>query len=239
MLGMSIQKPSTRVRPTRAQTRERLLRAAGTVFAERGYDGASLDDVAVAAGLTKGAVYSSFASKEELFYALIRERIRERLELVTKAADGRATVSDITRDTASALGELMSTQAEWSLLFIEFWARAVRDPGLRDELARERRYARGLIASLLQEQAARGGVELPVPADQLAVAVLALANGIAIEHLADPETVDASTFGVILGLLLEGLTTPDGRRAPESDAPVRLPHAPPPRPSDDKHRPGP
>ncbi len=217
---VSTQRPKVRARPTRAQTRERLLGAAGAVFAERGYDGASLDDVAVAAGLTKGAVYSSFASKEELFYAVIRERIRERLELVTKAAEGRATVLDITRDTASVLGELMSSQAEWSLLFIEFWARAVRDPDLRDELARERRHARGLIASLLQEQAAQAGVELPAPAEQLAVAVLALANGISIEHLADPETVDPSTFGVILGLLLEGLTTPGGRRAPGSDAPV-------------------
>jgi AcrR family transcriptional regulator len=199
------------VRPTRAQTRARLLKAAGTVFAERGYDRASLDDVAVAAGLTKGAVYSSFASKEELFYALMRERIRERLELVTKAVERQATVRDITRDAGSALAELISSQAEWHLLFIEFWARAVRDPDLRNEFARERRAARGLIASLLQEQAAEANVELPAPAEQLAVAVLALANGIAIEHLADPDTVDASTFGVILGLLLDGLTIPGTR----------------------------
>jgi AcrR family transcriptional regulator len=199
------------VRPTRAQTRARLLKAAGTVFAERGYDRASLDDVAVTAGLTKGAVYSSFASKEELFYALMRERIRERLELVTKAVERQATVRDIARDAGSALAELISSQAEWHLLFIEFWARAVRDPDLRNEFARERRAARGLIASLLQEQAAEANVELPAPAEQLAVAVLALANGIAIEHLADPDTVDASTFGVILGLLLDGLTIPGTR----------------------------
>jgi AcrR family transcriptional regulator len=201
-------KPKTRVRPTRAQTRARLLTAAGTVFAERGYDRASLDEVAVAAGLTKGAVYSSFASKEELFYALMRERIHERLELVTKAVERQATVRDIARDAGSALAELISSQAEWHLLFIEFWARAVRDPDLRDEFARERRYARGLIASLLQEQAAEANVALPAPAEELAVAILALANGIAIEHLADPDTVDASTFGVILGLLLDGLTIP-------------------------------
>jgi AcrR family transcriptional regulator len=196
------------VRPTRAQTRARLLKAAGTVFAEHGYDRASLDDVAVAAGLTKGAVYSSFDGKEELFYALMRERIRERLELVTKAVERQATVRDIARDAGGALAELISSQAEWHLLFIEFWARAVRDPDLRDEFARERRSTRALIASLLQEQAAQANVELPAPAEQLAVAVLALANGIAIEHLADPDTVDASTFGVILGLLLDRLTIP-------------------------------
>ncbi len=214
----STQKPRTRVRPTRAQTRARLLKAAGTVFAERGYDGASLDDVAVAAGLTKGAVYSSFASKEELFYALMRDRIRERLELVTKAVERQETVRDIARDAGGALAELISSQAEWHLLFIEFWARAVRDPELRDEFARERRSARGVIASLLQEQAADANIELPAPAEQLAVAVLALANGIAIEQLADPDGVDASTFGVILGLLLDGLTIPGTPRSPELDA---------------------
>jgi len=143
----------------------------------------------------------------------MRERIRERLELVTKAVErhatiGNATVGDITRDVGGALAELISSQSEWHLLFIEFWARAVRDPELRDEFARERRSARGVIASLLQEQAADANVELPAPAEQLAVAVLALANGIAIEQLADPDGVDPSTFGVIVGLLLEGLTIP-------------------------------
>lgn len=67
---------------------------------------------------------------------------------------------------------------------------------------------REVIARFLEQQAAKVGVDLPVSADQLAVAVLALSNGIAIEHLADPETVDPSIFGVILSLLLQGLGVP-------------------------------
>jgi AcrR family transcriptional regulator len=199
----SAQKPKARVRPTRAQTRQRLLRAAGEVFAERGYDRASLDDVAAAAGLTKGAVYSNFAGKDELFYALMRERIGERLDLVAEAVERQATVGEITRDASNALAKLISAQADWHLLFIEFWSRAVRDPNLSREFARERRSARGLIERVLQERAAEAKIELPAPVQQLAVAVLALSNGIAIEHLADPDTVDPSTFGVILRLLLD------------------------------------
>jgi AcrR family transcriptional regulator len=205
VLVASAQKPTKRQRPTRAQTRQRLLEAAGEVFAQRGYDRASLDDVAAAAGLTKGAVYSSFAGKDELFYALMRERIDERLALVTTAVERQGTVRDITSDAAGGVAELMSSQRDWHLLFIEFWARAVRDPELHDEFARERRSVRGLIAQFLEAHAAQARVELPVPADQLAVAVLALSNGIAIEHLADPDTVDPSTFGVVLGLLLDRL----------------------------------
>jgi AcrR family transcriptional regulator len=204
----STKKPKERLRPTRAQTRSRLLKAAGEVFAERGYDRASLDDVAAAAGLTKGAVYSSFASKDELFYALMRERIGERLALVANAVTRPATVGDITRDAGSSLAELISSQTDWHMLFIEFWARAVRDPGLRDEFARERRSARGLITRFLEELAVEAEVDLPAPAEQLAIAVLALSNGIAIEHLADPDTVDPAIFGVILGLLLDGLLVP-------------------------------
>lgn len=203
----STQEPKKRLRPTRAQTRQRLLQAAGEVFAQRGYDGASLDDVATAAGLTKGAVYSSFAGKDDLFYALMRERIDERLALVTEAVERQATVGEITRDAGSGLAQLMLSQREWHLLFIEFWARAVRDPGLHDEFARERRSVRGLIAQFLEARAAETEVNLPAPADQLAVAVLALSNGIAIEHLADPDTVDPSIFGVALGLLLDSLLT--------------------------------
>jgi AcrR family transcriptional regulator len=206
--------PKKRSRPTRAQTRARLLKAASKVFAERGYDRASLDDVAAAAGLTKGAVYSSFAGKDELFYALMAERIGERLALVAEAIDRQSTPETMTSDAGSQLVGLISSQADWHLLFIEFWARAVRDPSLREDFARHRRAAREVIARFLEQQAAEVGVDLPAPADQLAVAVLALSNGIAIEHLADPENIDPLIFGVILSLLLQGL---GASMAPQAD----------------------
>jgi len=201
-------KQNKRTRPTRAETRIRLLQAAGEVFAKSGYDRASLDDVAAAAGLTKGAVYSSFSSKDELFYALMREHIDDRLALVSSAVSRESTVADATRDAAAGLGELISSQADWQLLFIEFWVRAVRDPDLRDEFVRQRRAVRELIARFVEQHAAHMGVELQAPADQIAVAVLALTNGIAIEQLADPEAVDPSLFATTLGLLLDGLQVP-------------------------------
>jgi AcrR family transcriptional regulator len=203
--------PAKRSRPTRAQTRERLLQAAGRVFAERGYERATIDDVAAAAGLTKGAVYSSFAAKDELFYALMEQRIGERLALVAEAVDPQATIADMTADAGDSLAALMSSQADWHLLFIEFWARAIRNPGLREEFARHRRSSRELIAGFLDQHATKVGIVLPLPADQLAIAVLALSNGLAIEQLADPETVDPTTFGAILSLLLNGLPTPRAR----------------------------
>src|SRR5580765_6777154 len=67
----------------RAMTREHLLDAAAIVFARDGYHGASLDDVAAAAGFTKGAVYSNFKNKEDLFLALLEDRTDRQLAVVS------------------------------------------------------------------------------------------------------------------------------------------------------------
>src|SRR5450759_2484874 len=64
--------PVARIRrPTREEVRRRLLDAALAVFAEHGFDTANLDQIAEAAGLTKGAIYSNFIGKDELFYAML------------------------------------------------------------------------------------------------------------------------------------------------------------------------
>ena len=59
----------------RARTRAQLLSAAARVYARRGFDGATLDEVAEEAGFTKGAVYDHFGSKENLLFALLDEHL--------------------------------------------------------------------------------------------------------------------------------------------------------------------
>lgn len=211
----SSSRPSTRTRPTRAQTRERLLEAAAAVFAERGYDGASLDDVAAAAGLTKGAVYSGFSSKDELFFALVAERLDQRLQVVADAAGSQRSLRELFDDAEDDLATLFTSQRDWQLLFIESWARAMRDPSRREEWARHRRAARAVIADFLERQAALTRVELPAPADDLAVAAIALSNGIAMEHIADPDTADPALFSRMLGLLLDAAPAPAPSRNQE------------------------
>src|ERR1700689_4950790 len=148
---------STRTRPTRSETRERILQAAGEVFTSRGYDGASLDQVAAAAGLTKGAVYSSFSGKDELFFALVADRLEERLAVVADAADGQRDLHQLFDDAEDDLAALFTTQRDWQLLFIECWIRAVRDPERRAQWARERRAARLGVAHFFERHAAAAG----------------------------------------------------------------------------------
>src|ERR1700730_5330771 len=78
-----------RLTPTRRRelTRRNLLEAAAVVFAREGFHGASLDEVAATAGFTKGAVYSNFKSKDDLFLALLDDRIERQFAVASEVLD--------------------------------------------------------------------------------------------------------------------------------------------------------
>lgn len=182
--------PSSRRRPTREQTRARLLEAAAETFSERGFQAASLDEVATRAGLTKGAIYSSFSSKEQLFFAVIEERWQERLE------GARRVTGDSRPAAGHALGERLAAftadDPNWHLAFLEFWAASVRGDRANVEELRERRrdFRQGIEAQLVH-----AGVD--EHADRLAVIILALSNGLAIEGAIDPDsTKDVFAFAL-------------------------------------------
>lgn len=193
---------ASRTRPTRAQTRDRILQAAGEVFTSHGYDAASVDQVAAAAGLTKGAVYSSFAGKDELFFALVADRLDQRLAVVADAADGERDLRKLFDHAEDDLAALFTTQRDWHLLFIECWARAVRDPQRRAVWAGQRRAARAVIADFFERHAAAAGVPLRAPAADLALVTMALSNGLAMEYIADPESADPGLFARTLAQLV-------------------------------------
>ncbi len=86
---MSSKRPPRLTRAeTKAQTRQRLLDAAAHVFAREGFAGASVDEIAGVAGFTTGALYSNFATKEELFLELLAHRS------ITRVAEAAALLSD-------------------------------------------------------------------------------------------------------------------------------------------------
>jgi AcrR family transcriptional regulator len=180
-------------RPSRVEVRERLLSAAGSVFAQRGFAAASVDDVAREAGLTKGAVYSNFASKDELFFALLGEHVAERLGNLDLAGG---------HEIGDALMNAAIDDRDWQLLFLEFWQRAMRDPAARAQFVKHRRELRRSIADAIEKRAREAGYDLPLPAKDLATIVLALSNGLAIEHMPDPGDVPPRLFGEVLAALL-------------------------------------
>src|SRR5262245_66371515 len=86
-----------RTRPTRDETRRRLFEAAAQVFEERGIGAASIEAIAAAAGFTRGAVYSNFASKDDLIIAMLEDHVersvRHHRELLARHRDPAASVA--------------------------------------------------------------------------------------------------------------------------------------------------
>jgi len=188
-------------RPKREVVRRRLLDAALEVFAEHGFDTANLDQVAAVAGLTKGAIYSNFTGKDELFYAMMSEQVLARVEsirtvLAARTADAHHA-QDL-RDIGGLLTEAFTEQREWRLVFLDFWRRAVRDDDVRARFIAHRRTLRDAIAASVQQIM---GAVPPVDdftIDDVVTVVLALSNGLAIEQYVDPSTVSADLFGRVL-----------------------------------------
>lgn len=137
---------TTALTPRRERTRERLLDAAFTVFARHGIRGASIEAVCEAAGFSRGAFYSNFSSKEELFLALAERAMRR--QLVSLESVGRELRPSIVRGGAvdhDAISTVLSVVVmdagdarQWSLMRAELELLAMRDPAVgRPFLAQE------------------------------------------------------------------------------------------------------
>ena len=179
-------------RPTqaerRARTRKDLLDAAYAVFVRRGFGAANLDEIADAAGLSKGALYYNFAGKEDLFLALVEERLERRAADLREGIDAARAVLD--RDGGHGEGDwvrvaigALPLDRDWTVLFFEFVCHAARRPEVAAAFADRLADLRDLGSRALTELAGHAGVALPGPADELSSALSALANGAAIDAL--------------------------------------------------------
>lgn len=197
--------PHRRSREERkAETRAALLDAAGRVFARRGYHAASVDEVAAEAGYSTGALYSNFEGKEDLFLALLQREIEQQAEGVAAAVAERRTLDERARGGAEYWIGFLDREPELVLLFMEFWAYAVRNPSVRSRFAARYAEVRSSLARIISDGARDLGVELLLPPEHLATAVDALADGFALQKLADPDSVPDELFADALAMLLEG-----------------------------------
>lgn len=175
-----------------ARTRARLLSAAQRVFFERGFHGASLEAVAEEAGLTKGAVYSRFESKADLFLAFQEERNAQTIlrlgRLFEELGAGDRPV-DVVIDYWRQ--KLLHDPPEYTLLVIEFWASACRDPDVHRRFSDQHERVISGVAEHLEGAAARLGVTLPLPALELVRLSTGIAHGLALEQLMHREKIDA------------------------------------------------
>ena len=174
-----------RERQTRAEkkaaTRERLLRAAETIAARHGLSRITLDAVADAAGVTKGAIYSNFESKEELVLE-VSARLTPGLDLTSEILDASTSIPDLLGRLGPALAEIVRGKPKQAVLAAEMDVLLMRDAKLRRALAEEQRLRREAPDDAYQWFAARAD-ELPLPLEQFVEVVNALAIGLLVRRM--------------------------------------------------------
>ncbi|MHB8491416.1 MAG: TetR/AcrR family transcriptional regulator [Solirubrobacteraceae bacterium] len=189
-------------------TRERLLEAARTVFARSGYHGASVDEIASEAGFSTGALYSNFDGKVDLFLGVMEREVARHAREVGDAVREQGTVSARAEGGAQQWMRIVEREPELVMLFMEFWAYGVRDARVRTQVAEQFARVRALMSSLIADSAREFDLALAMPADHLALAIDALADGIARQKLVDPAAVPDGLLGQAVAMLLSGASHP-------------------------------
>lgn len=202
LLHMSPVKP-LRTRPTRGEVRDRILDAASKVFAAEGFAGATIDAIGQAAGFTKGAVYSNFESKDELFLALLDREFELRGEQIAIALDrSDGDTAAAAREVSRSVLDSVRDHSDYYVLLVEYWLRAQRDPQLRERLIERRRAAADQALHIVESTDT-------VPGDRrltdIAQLVVTLNLGVAMEEVLRPGTINPDLLAQLITALLESI----------------------------------
>jgi AcrR family transcriptional regulator len=194
-----------------ARTRAALLDAAARAFVERGFQGASVEVIAGEAGYTRGAFYSNFSTKEELFAELLQERVysiyRDMAE--TSAGPDRPTLREVGERLAAIQHH---PEGHWLFrLWLELLAHASRDPQFRQIAAGFWSANRALSAAAIENAYTEARRKPPLAPTDIASAMIALDIGLALQHFVDPDAVPLSTYPDLYELLF-GPHAPRARR---------------------------
>jgi AcrR family transcriptional regulator len=184
------------------ETRELLLDAARRVFAAKGYADTTIDDVALAAGASKGAVYHHFATKEELFRQLVgRDDPREFLEL-EQAVQQASSLPEVLDAIVAAWLDHYRAPA-FIPLSLEFRIQAMRQAWFKQALGRFQRAFREMLAGLLEVAKRNQLTRADLDPHQTAVVMFGLLDGVCLAWAIDPSDID---LDALRAGLLDSLT---------------------------------
>lgn len=193
--------PGTR---RKANTRARLVRASLPVFVNRGIDGATIDDLVSAAGFTRGAFYSNFSRKEEVFHALFEMVTSEIIEQISGALPPDADALSTQRDSERMVGIFEAIRPfgrQWYLLYSEAVTHAMRSEEARDQLNVQRHRLHDVIAETLQRGMELTGQRSVIPLRSLAQTLMGIYVDLMVQEQMDGADVTEISGRLILGTL--------------------------------------
>jgi AcrR family transcriptional regulator len=171
-------------------TRRALVDAAAVVFARRGFEGASLDEIAETAGFTRGAIYKNFGGKEELFFAVFDRRVEANLAAFADQFDGVAVIGREPAELAAAWQRVLARDIDTFALHLEFRLYALRNVDVRDRYVELLRNERAAVTAFLEEMAASSGASFRLPVASIAAMMDAASEGFLAAAYFDPTTAD-------------------------------------------------
>jgi AcrR family transcriptional regulator len=174
--------------PKRERTRRALIAAAAELIGERGYEGTSLEAVAARAGMTRGAIYGNFASREELFLAVAKCLWRPAIP----GADDGPSAREVVRRLGPSVAAEADARRAMAVGAASFHLYALKNPALRERLLKANGHVYRTATDRLLQDLAKGGLgeaDLPVSADHLVKTMHALTEGLMLMRFLTPELV--------------------------------------------------
>jgi AcrR family transcriptional regulator len=196
------------------ETRQLLLKAAREIFVRDGYERAQVDQIAAAAGRTKGAVYGHFKDKEDLFLALFEERSKQDMEAVV-ARMGTGTDTAVNFAGLRSFFTEQASDKSWAILTLEFKLYSLRYPEARRRLREAYRKTRPVnlkeeLRKVFGSVAANNRLEI----EGCIAALNPILSGLVLESALEPELFSSVTLPIYLETLFDALIT---REEAESD----------------------
>jgi AcrR family transcriptional regulator len=189
--------------PPREETRERILAAAVRRFSTEGFNAASVDGICSDAGVSKGAFYYHFKSKQTLFLALLDDWLQS-LEQSLDTMRG-STIPDTLILMTNMLPTVLDSAQDNLILWLEFWLQAVRDRTVWKATIAPYHHYRALFAKLVQDGIAEGTLR-PTDPEATAQAIVSMAVGLFLQGILDPRGADwQNTARQSMQILMNGL----------------------------------
>ncbi|WCC80888.1 TetR/AcrR family transcriptional regulator [Cutibacterium equinum] len=202
--------PTAVERPHHDEVRNRILAAATENFERDGYAGASLRRIASDAGFTKGAVYSNFGSKPDLFGQVCAERLasgeRDVVDALSPILSSGEDPDETMRQISKKLTEILLEDAPWQVALAEFRALALRDEEIGAAYAKLQQQRIAQLVESTTQYGALDRIESTEAANprSLAVVVLSLVNVLALEYSAASAVIDQQVITDVIERSIRG-----------------------------------
>jgi len=187
-----------------ARTRSKLMGSAARLFCRRGLEQASVEEIATDAGYTKGAFYSNFKSKEELFLAMLDQRFGEHLERIEAALRTDEAPDEAVRHAGEDFLRFVGSDPEWERLYLEFLSYAARNDEFRQEVLTRCRAMNERLEKVYERWTEEIGITPPIPLADITQMISIMADGFLLGQQLDHE-LGEELYGTMLAVFMRGL----------------------------------